>query len=139
VNVADSLERIGALNPALNAFLYAQPQEAVAGGALRGLTVGIKDVIDVAGMPTTAASKFLEVVPERDAESVARLRTAGAAIVGKTNTHEFAYGALTNSPHFGPGGWMDVLGSRAGRCQRREEKEASPHVWHQGLSCLLDA
>jgi aspartyl-tRNA(Asn)/glutamyl-tRNA(Gln) amidotransferase subunit A len=64
--------------------------------------VAVKDVIDVAGMPTTAASKILNRVPERDALSVARLRSAGAAIVGKTNTHEFAYGALTTSPHFGP-------------------------------------
>ena len=53
-------------------------------------------------MPTTAASKILDRVPERDAECVARLRAAGATIVGKLNTHEFAFGALTNSPHFGP-------------------------------------
>jgi aspartyl-tRNA(Asn)/glutamyl-tRNA(Gln) amidotransferase subunit A len=59
-------------------------------------------VIDVAGMPTTAASRILHRVPERDATAVARLREAGATIVGKLNTHEFAYGALTNSPHFGP-------------------------------------
>ena len=78
-----------------NAFLYMERQEGEP-------TVGVKDVIDVAGMPTTAASKILDRVPERDATCVARLRTAGAAIVGKLNTHEFAYGALTNSPHFGP-------------------------------------
>src|SRR5258705_10100511 len=65
-------------------------------------TVGVKDVIDVAGMPTTAASRILHRVPERDATCVARLRAAGAAIVGKLNCHEFAYGALTNNPHFGP-------------------------------------
>ena len=64
--------------------------------------VAVKDVIDVAGMPTTAASKIVDRVPERDATAVARLRAAGATIVGKTNTHEFAYGAITNSPHFGP-------------------------------------
>ena len=79
-----------------NAFLHLEPQ---AGTWLR---IGVKDVIDVAGMPTTAASKILDRVPERDAVSVARLRAAGAAIAGKTNTHEFAYGALTTSPHFGP-------------------------------------
>ena len=78
-----------------NAFLYFEPKEGEP-------TVGVKDVIDVAGMPTTAASKILHRVPERDATCVARLREAGAAIVGKLNTHEFAYGALTNSPHFGP-------------------------------------
>jgi aspartyl-tRNA(Asn)/glutamyl-tRNA(Gln) amidotransferase subunit A len=79
----------------LNAFLYGGPQEGE-------LTVGVKDVIDVAGMPTTAASRILHRLPDRDATCVARLRAAGAAIVGKLNTHEFAYGAITNSPHFGP-------------------------------------
>jgi aspartyl-tRNA(Asn)/glutamyl-tRNA(Gln) amidotransferase subunit A len=78
-----------------NAFLHREEQD----GDWR---VGVKDVIDVAGMPTTAASKILDRVPERDAECVARLRAAGGTIVGKLNTHEFAFGALTNSPHFGP-------------------------------------
>jgi aspartyl-tRNA(Asn)/glutamyl-tRNA(Gln) amidotransferase subunit A len=79
----------------VNAFLHFEPAEG-------DFTVAVKDVIDVAGMPTTAASRILRTVPERDATCVARLRAAGAAIVGKLNTHEFAYGALTNSPHFGP-------------------------------------
>ena len=78
-----------------NAFLHREEQE----GDWR---VGVKDVIDVAGMPTTAGSKILDRVPAQDAECVARLRAAGATIVGKLNTHEFAFGALTNSPHFGP-------------------------------------
>jgi aspartyl-tRNA(Asn)/glutamyl-tRNA(Gln) amidotransferase subunit A len=78
-----------------NAFLHVEWQEGEP-------TVGVKDVIDVAGMPTTAGSRILHRLPERDATCVARLRAAGAAIVGKLNTHEFAYGALTNSPHFGP-------------------------------------
>jgi aspartyl-tRNA(Asn)/glutamyl-tRNA(Gln) amidotransferase subunit A len=78
-----------------NAFLYLEPRE----GDWR---IGVKDVIDVAGMPTTAASRILRRVPERDATCVARLREAGATIVGKLNTHEFAYGSLTNSVHFGP-------------------------------------
>ena len=77
-----------------NAFLHRE-------GADGDWTVGVKDVIDVAGMPTTAASKVLHRLPERDAECVARLRAAGATISGKLNTHEFAFGALTNSPHFG--------------------------------------
>ena len=78
-----------------NAFLHRVEEE----GDWR---VAVKDVIDVAGMPTTAASKVLYRVPDRDAECVARLRAAGATIVGKLNTHEFAFGAITNSPHFGP-------------------------------------
>jgi aspartyl-tRNA(Asn)/glutamyl-tRNA(Gln) amidotransferase subunit A len=81
----------------LNLFLHLDPQEGTGGPR-----IGVKDVIDVAGMPTTAASRILHRIPEEDAECVARLRAAGATIVGKLNTHEFAYGALTNSPHFGP-------------------------------------
>jgi len=80
----------------LNAFLHLEPQEGP------GPTIGVKDVIDVAGMPTTAASRILRRIPERDADCIARLRAVGARIVGKQNTHEFAYGALTTSPHFGP-------------------------------------
>jgi aspartyl-tRNA(Asn)/glutamyl-tRNA(Gln) amidotransferase subunit A len=78
-----------------NAFLHRNDAE----GDWRA---GVKDVIDVAGMPTTAASKVLYRVPDRDAGCVARLRAAGATVVGKLNTHEFAFGAITNSPHFGP-------------------------------------
>jgi aspartyl-tRNA(Asn)/glutamyl-tRNA(Gln) amidotransferase subunit A len=78
-----------------NAFLHVEPAEGE-------YTVAVKDVIDVAAMPTTAGSKVLHRVPERDATCVARLRAVGAAIVGKLNTHEFAFGALNNSPHFGP-------------------------------------
>jgi aspartyl-tRNA(Asn)/glutamyl-tRNA(Gln) amidotransferase subunit A len=78
-----------------NAFLHRVDDE----GDWR---IAVKDVIDVARMPTTAASKILHRVPDRDAECVARLRAAGATIIGKLNTHEFAFGALTNSPHFGP-------------------------------------
>jgi aspartyl-tRNA(Asn)/glutamyl-tRNA(Gln) amidotransferase subunit A len=81
----------------LNLFLHLDPQEGTGGPR-----IGVKDVIDVAGMPTTAASRILHRMPDEDAECVARLRAAGATIVGKLNTHEFAYGALTNSPHFGP-------------------------------------
>jgi aspartyl-tRNA(Asn)/glutamyl-tRNA(Gln) amidotransferase subunit A len=69
---------------------------------LYGVPIAVKDVIDVAGTPTTAASKVLaENVPAADATSVTRLREAGAVIVGKLNTHEFAWGATTTSSHFG--------------------------------------
>lgn len=80
-----------------NAFLHLDPQPGDGGPV-----VAMKDVIDVAGMPTTAASKVLYREPSEDAECVARLRAAGATIAGKLNTHEFAFGALTTSPHFGP-------------------------------------
>jgi aspartyl-tRNA(Asn)/glutamyl-tRNA(Gln) amidotransferase subunit A len=80
-----------------NAFLHLAAQAGTG-----GTVVGVKDVVDVAGMPTTAASRILDRLPEQDADCVARLRAAGATIAGKLNTHEFAFGALTNSPHFGP-------------------------------------
>ena len=84
--------------------------------------VAVKDVIDVAGMPTTAASKVLYRVPDRDAECVARLRAAGATIVGKLNTHEFAFGALTNSPHFGPALNPWDRGAHDRRLERRQRR-----------------
>lgn len=80
-----------------NAFLHLDPQQGDGGPV-----IAVKDVIDVAGMPTRAASRVLHRMPEHDAECVARLRAAGAPIAGKLNTHEFAFGATTTSPHFGP-------------------------------------
>lgn len=112
--VQASLDRIERLDPRLNSFISVRGDEALAEaaalesaggdrGLLWGLPVGIKDVIDVAGVPTTAASRILaDNVPVRDATVVERLRAAGAIVVGKLNTHEFAYGALTTSPHYGP-------------------------------------
>jgi aspartyl-tRNA(Asn)/glutamyl-tRNA(Gln) amidotransferase subunit A len=106
--VADALARIEA-SRALNAFISVRGDEALAeaetapDGPLRGVPIAVKDVIDVAGARTTAASEILrDNVASRDALSVARLRAAGAIVVGKLNTHEFAFGALTTSPHFGP-------------------------------------
>jgi aspartyl-tRNA(Asn)/glutamyl-tRNA(Gln) amidotransferase subunit A len=102
------LERIERLEPELNAFITVRDDAALAEadaaplGPLHGMVVAVKDVIDVAGTRTTGASKILDRVPEHDAECVARLRAAGAVVIGKANTHEFAYGAITNSPHFGP-------------------------------------
>ncbi len=68
----------------------------VSAGPLSGIPMGIKDIFDVAGMPTTAASKVLPTTPvSSDAPAVATLRAAGAIFMGKTNTHEFAYGYVT--------------------------------------------
>lgn len=111
--VAASLERIERLEPALNAFVSVRGEEALAEaaalerrterGPLHGVPVAVKDVIDVAGARTTAASRILaDNVATSDATVVARLRRAGAVVVGKLNTHEFAFGATTTSPHFGP-------------------------------------
>ena len=68
------------------------------------MPVAVKDLIDVAGMPTRCGSAVLaEAPPARaDAEVVARLRAAGAAIVAKTHTHEFAYGPTGDVAAEGP-------------------------------------
>ncbi len=106
--VGTALERIDAARE-LNAFISVRPEAALAeadsapAGPLHGVPVAVKDVIDVAGERTTAGSAILrDNVAARDAATVARLRAAGAVVVGKLNTHEFAFGALTTSPHFGP-------------------------------------
>jgi allophanate hydrolase len=67
---------------------------------LAGLTAAVKDNIDVAGLPTTAGAPSYSYRPERDATCVARLRAAGAVIVGKTNMDQFATGLVgTRSPY----------------------------------------
>jgi aspartyl-tRNA(Asn)/glutamyl-tRNA(Gln) amidotransferase subunit A len=111
--VADSLQRIGRLNGTLNAFISVRADRALAEadalerapsrGPLYGVPVAVKDVIDVAGERTTAASRILaDNFATTDAVVVERLRRAGAIVVGKLNTHEFAFAATTTSPHFGP-------------------------------------
>ncbi len=109
--VQDALERIEREDAAFNSFITVRGEEALAEaealpdrtGPLHGVPIGVKDVIDVAGTRTTAASKVLaDNVAASDATVVARLRRAGAVIVGKLNTHEFAWGASTTSEAFGP-------------------------------------
>jgi amidase len=110
------LDRIAAVNPALNAIVTLDPEAALAGageadralargaqpGPLHGLPIAIKDVEDVAGMRTTYGSPlFGDHVPDADAPIVTRLRRAGAIVIGKTNTPEFASGSQTFNPVFG--------------------------------------
>ena len=108
------------LNPRLNAIVTlavdqarSTAQEAekllAKGGEnlplLLGLPVVIKDIVETAGMRTTWASPvYADHVPDEDAEVVARLRSAGAIILGKSNTPEFAAGANTDNELFGPTG-----------------------------------
>ncbi|HTW83241.1 MAG TPA: amidase [Candidatus Sulfotelmatobacter sp.] len=70
-------------------------------GPLHGAALAVKDLIDVAGLPTRAGSSFFRRDPDVDAPVVRRLRDAGALVVGKTATHEFAWGVTTENPHFG--------------------------------------
>ncbi len=101
------LERIGRLDPKLNVFIRLDAEAAmeaaraaeaeIAAGRLRGplhgVPVGIKDIIDVAGLPTTCHSRILiDNIAASDAVCVARLRGAGAIVLGKLSTHEFAIG-----------------------------------------------
>jgi aspartyl-tRNA(Asn)/glutamyl-tRNA(Gln) amidotransferase subunit A len=67
-----------------------------------GKRLAVKDLFDTAGLTTTYGSiVFADHVPERSAEAVTRLETAGYANVGKTNLHEFAYGITSVNPHYG--------------------------------------
>jgi aspartyl-tRNA(Asn)/glutamyl-tRNA(Gln) amidotransferase subunit A len=72
-------------------------------GPLHGIPISIKDLIDVQGTSTTAASRVLPETPAaRDAEVTRRLRAAGAVIIGKTNLHEFAFGTTSEDSAYGP-------------------------------------
>lgn len=116
VEVLDAcMARVEALNPTINAVVTLNPRareeaEALerriaAGedvGVLAGVPVGIKDVTEVAGVRTTYGSPlFADHVPEEDALVVERFRAAGAVILGKTNTPEFAAGGNTFNLVFG--------------------------------------
>jgi len=71
-------------------------------GSLHGIPVALKDMIDTAGVRTTAGSKILaRNIPGADARSWELLRQAGCILIGKTNQHEFARGSSTNNPHYG--------------------------------------
>jgi aspartyl-tRNA(Asn)/glutamyl-tRNA(Gln) amidotransferase subunit A len=71
-------------------------------GPLLGVPVAVKDLFATRGVRTTAGSNILaRWVPEKDATAVARLRQAGAVLLGKTNLHEFAYGVSNSNPFFG--------------------------------------
>jgi len=112
----ECLRRIDALNPALNAFITVMADSALDDarraeaeiargnwrGPLHGIPISLKDLIDTAGVRTTAASAlYKDRIPNDDAPLVQRLRTAGAVILGKTNLHEFAYGGSSLISYFG--------------------------------------
>ena len=68
---------------------------------LHGIPVSVKDLVDIAGTPTTSGSAVPPLIPQADAPIVTRLRAAGAIIIGKTNLHEFAFGTTTEETAFG--------------------------------------
>src|SRR2546429_5752062 len=110
------LQRIAHVDKTLNAYITVCGEQARevalaaekmirAGyhlGPLHGIPVAIKDNIYTRGVRTTAGSKILaDFVPQEDATVTARLKRAGAVIIGKTNLHEFAWGGTTDNPHYG--------------------------------------
>lgn len=113
----ECLARIESLNPQLNAFVTVTAAEALATaraadkergarhsrGPLHGIPIALKDIVDQAGVPTTASSNVRrDEVASADAPVTARLRQAGAVLIGKTNLHEFALGTTTEESAFGP-------------------------------------
>ena len=117
------LDRIGRLNPRLNAYLTLNPEIALKDakaaeaalcsksqrkssrdlGPLHGIPISLKDNLYTAGFRTTGGSGFLrDFLPLQDAAVVTSLKNSGAILIGKTNLHEFAYGVTSNNPHFGP-------------------------------------
>src|SRR3984957_5164253 len=117
VEVLDAhLAAIAEINPSLNAIVTLAAEQAQDAarrseravamgeplGSLHGLPVAIKDITPTAGIRTTFASPlYKDYVPAEDAEAIRRLKAAGAIVLAKTNTPEFACGANTNNALFG--------------------------------------
>jgi aspartyl-tRNA(Asn)/glutamyl-tRNA(Gln) amidotransferase subunit A len=117
VEALDALAaRIGEREPQVNAFITPALEAARAearqaereymrGEArpLAGIPVAVKDIFDTAGLRTTyGASIFSDHVPGSDATAVRRVREVGGIVLGKTLTHEFAWGITSENPHYGP-------------------------------------
>jgi aspartyl-tRNA(Asn)/glutamyl-tRNA(Gln) amidotransferase subunit A len=111
------LERISRLQPKINAYLTITADAAMAQarraeieisrgnyrGVLHGIPLSLKDLIYTRGIRTTAGSKILKrFVPIENAAIVNRLLECGCVFLGKTNLHEFAFGATNVNPHYGP-------------------------------------
>src|SRR5262245_5474297 len=115
--VEESLAAIAQHGERTNAFIHVDADGArnaaravdeerrrgIARGPLHGMPISIKDLVDIAGQPTSAASRVRTGhVADRDATVVTRLREAGAVIIGKTNLHEFALGPTNDASAWGP-------------------------------------
>lgn len=96
-------DHLEAANKPLNAFVDWDRNAAPGAGPLGDLTIGIKSNIAVRGLPWTGGMALRrDIIADRDAAVVAKLRTAGACILGALNMHEAALGATTDNPWFGP-------------------------------------
>ncbi|APX24397.1 MULTISPECIES: amidase [Salipiger] len=108
------LDRIDRLNPGINAIVSLRPRAELLAeardrdnralaGPLHGLPVAIKDLVATKGLRTTFGSPvFADNIPEADDLVAARLKAAGAIVIGKTNTPEWGHGSHTFNPVFGP-------------------------------------
>src|SRR6266851_4694097 len=111
-----TIKRIEQTNPKLNAFCALRADDAIADaraidekiarreelGPLAGLPLGVKDLEDAFGLPTTHGSQaFKDHMPSADSVQVSRLKAAGAIVIGKTNAPEFGYTAFTKNLLFG--------------------------------------
>ncbi|WP_053057925.1 amidase [Rubrobacter aplysinae] len=104
----EALAALDLMDPDLGAFIEVDRDRVLAqakaprGGRLSGLLIGVKDLVDTAGLRTTYGSKiFADHVPERNAPAVDALEAEGAIVLGKTNLNEFAYGVSGYNPHYG--------------------------------------
>ena len=110
------LDRIDRLNQSLNAYFTVLHDQAMSAahtaeeeirrgryrGPLHGIPIAVKDLFAIKGVPMTCGSKILaDHVPDYDAAVVTKLREGGAVLLGKTNMHEFAWGATSINPHYG--------------------------------------
>ena len=114
--IKSTLQQIENLNPKINAFITVCYEEAAKSaiqldkeienaiyrGPLHGIPIGIKDIINCEGIKTTyGSSMYRENISKEDAECTRKLKEAGAIIIGKCNTHEFAMGSTNKNPHYG--------------------------------------
>lgn len=113
----ETLNRIAALNGTVNAIVSLRDREALMGearlaeaalagegsrGWLHGIPVAVKDLVDVKGLPTSCGAPFLaKTKAAADAQIVARMRAAGAIVIGKTNVPMFGLGSHSTNPVFG--------------------------------------
>jgi amidase len=116
--MGQTLDRVAAVNPAVNAIVSLRPAEDLLAearaadaarrdgsvGPLHGLPIAIKDLSDAKGLPTSKGSPLFAGAGPVGADSlfVSRIRAAGAIVIGKTNTPEFGLGSHTFNPVFGP-------------------------------------